>query len=114
MIPAPLQEKLEALYWSGARAFVPGYGSHASFRRSYLAVRLSRNLQVLGAYGFLGKIKGKRQFLRYIPGALKQLRTLLRGPCRGLYPRLERVLRLVPENPEINARSPLAVKIFVT
>ncbi len=88
MIPAALQEKLAALYWSGARRTLD-YASYASFRRSYLAVRLCRNLQVLGAYGFLGGVKGKRVFFRYIPGAWKQLLLLLRGPCRGLYPRLE-------------------------
>ncbi len=88
MLPERLQESLAELYWTGARRLFGG--SHAAFSRSYHAVRLCRNLQVLGAYGFLGIVKGKKQFLRYIPGAWKQLRRWVHGPCRGLYPRLEK------------------------
>jgi aminoglycoside/choline kinase family phosphotransferase len=38
---------------------------------------LQRLMQALGAYGFLGHVKGKRDFLRHIPQALVHLRWLL-------------------------------------
>ena len=36
-------------------------------------LRLCRNLQVLGAYSYLGLVKGKRHFLQYLPRAWRQL-----------------------------------------
>ena len=38
---------------------------------------LCRNLQVLGAFGFLTAVKGKTQFTRYIPAALRGLASRL-------------------------------------
>lgn len=41
----------------------------------YLAIQ--RNLQILGAYSFLSKVKGKTVFKKYIPPSLRSLRYLL-------------------------------------
>jgi len=41
----------------------------------YLAIQ--RNLQILGAFSFLSRIKGKNYFETYIPIAFKSLETLL-------------------------------------
>jgi len=62
----------------------------AQFRRGFTYCALSRNLQVLGAFGFLSKVKGKPQFARYIPAALQSLATRLAtfGP-KG-FPKLQR------------------------
>jgi len=90
MLPRKLQEELEGMYCAAAGRFLGV--SRREFLRSYRAVRLSRNLQILGAFGFLGLVKGKRQFLAYIPWAWDQLREWLRGPCRGRYPGLERLV----------------------
>jgi N-acetylmuramate 1-kinase len=90
MLPANLQEELAALYWSAAQRFLPM--SRRVFREQLLAVRLCRNLQVLGAYGYLGKSKGKRDFLQYIPGAWQQLLGFLHGPGGSRYPRLRRLV----------------------
>jgi len=90
MLSAGLQEELTALYWSAAQRFLGV--SRRAFREQFLAVRLCRNLQVLGAYGFLGKTKGKKDFLQYIPGAWRQLLGLLHGPCGNRYPRLTRLV----------------------
>lgn len=87
MIPKPLQRALVEYYWAGARDFLGC--SQRAFRSSYEAVKLCRNLQVLAAYGFLGAVKGKRQFLQYIPRAWEQLMELLGGALKGRYPRLE-------------------------
>ena len=89
-VPEGLQDKLVSIYWSCA-------GKHqgiskGDFIRQFEAVRLARNLQILGAFGFLGIIKGKRQFLDYIPFALEKLARHLSKMSRMKYPRLEKLL----------------------
>lgn len=44
-----------------------------NFQRSYNYCCLTRNLQILGAFGFLSRVKGKLQFESYIPHALTSL-----------------------------------------
>ena len=92
-LPMSLQEGLARLYWIGARKFLECSASR--FRESYVSTRLCRNLQALGAYGFLGCVKGKTQFFQYIPGALKQLEVWLDGPCRNRCPRLRRIVAMI-------------------
>jgi len=87
-LPHGLREKLAAKYWSAARRFLGC--SSGDFLRKYAAVRLCRNLQILGAFAFLGLTKGKTHFLRFIPWALDELsRSLDRGGC---YPELEKLV----------------------
>jgi hypothetical protein len=96
MLPAEFQERLLNLYWSGAARILNC--TRRQFRAQFRTVLLARNLQVLGAYGHLGSVKGKRSFLRYIPGAWMQLWRLLNGPCRGQYPRLERWVNFIQDS----------------
>jgi len=49
-----------------------------AFREQYYHLALCRNLQILGAFGFLTRVKGKDYFGRYIPAALEGLRRRLR------------------------------------
>jgi aminoglycoside/choline kinase family phosphotransferase/dTDP-glucose pyrophosphorylase len=49
----------------------------ADFRRCYRFCRLTRNLQILGAFGYLTCIKKKAHFEKYIPVAVKTLRRNL-------------------------------------
>lgn len=46
------------------------------FYYTFLAASAQRLMQALGAYGFLGLVKGKRVFLTYIPRALEYLETV--------------------------------------
>jgi hypothetical protein len=39
---------------------------------------MQRLMQALGAYGFLGLVKGHKHFLQHIPNALRSLRTVVR------------------------------------
>jgi hypothetical protein len=68
------------------------------FRRQYAYLALCRNLQILGAFGFLTKVKGKDYFARYIPAALASLGRLLaaRG---GEFPRLEGLISKLLKSP---------------
>jgi len=64
----------------------------AGFRRGFSSCALSRNLQILGAFGFLSTVKGKKQFARYIPAALRGLAGRLAKPGTGAFPKLHRVV----------------------
>ncbi|MBX7157805.1 MAG: phosphotransferase [Verrucomicrobiae bacterium] len=44
------------------------------FQKRFYEASVQRLLQALGAYGFLGKVKGKTEFLTYIPAALQNLK----------------------------------------
>lgn len=89
-LPTSLQNRLLDYYWTGAGKFLRC--SYHQFCASYEVVRLCRNLQILGAYGFLGITRGKREFLQYIPTAWQELCRWLKGPCRRRYPKLERTV----------------------
>jgi aminoglycoside/choline kinase family phosphotransferase len=39
---------------------------------------MQRLMQALGAYGFLGLVKGHKHFLQYVPAAMKSLRSIVR------------------------------------
>ena len=69
----------------------------ARFRRVYAHCALSRNLQALGAFGFLSRVKGKPQFARYIPAALRGLESRLRGFQPPGFPKLQRWTALAIE-----------------
>ncbi len=89
-LPNRLQERFLELYWSlaGRRAGA----SKAEFLQKYEAVRFARNLQILGAFGFLGITRGKTQFLEYIPFAFEQLALHLFRTGRGRFPRLAKLV----------------------
>ncbi len=85
-LPERSQERLREAYWSsvGRRFFF----SRTEFMKKYESVRLARNLQILGAFGFLGVTKKKRQFLQHVPFAFRQLSLHLSRAQRARFPRL--------------------------
>ncbi len=84
-LPAPLREELLGHF----RALAGG--EPEEFRRGYCALALQRNLQVLGAFSFLGLVRGKSGFLRHIPAAVRSLRALLADPGAPPLPGLRRL-----------------------
>jgi aminoglycoside/choline kinase family phosphotransferase len=66
-----------------------------SFREQYDHLALCRNLQILGAFGFLTRVKGKSQFIRYIPPAVAGLRRRL-AARPGAFPHLAAVTETIP------------------
>lgn len=84
------EEELLELYLSLLRRRLPL--AEADVRESFFHLALCRNLQVLGAFGFLTVVKGKAQFAAHIPAALAGLRRrLARRP--GAFPALEEAAR---------------------
>jgi hypothetical protein len=44
---------------------------------------MQRLMQALGAYGFLGLVKGHKHFLKHVPAAMASLRSVVE-PIEGL------------------------------
>ena len=65
------------------------------FRTCYHYCTLTRNLQILGAFAYLSKVKGKKQFAQYIPAALRTLRSNLTAGNPHEFPRLTEVVEEV-------------------
>jgi aminoglycoside/choline kinase family phosphotransferase len=54
-----------------------GHKADADFLRTLRLCAMQRLMQALGAYGFLGLVKGSRHFLAHVPAALRSLRNLI-------------------------------------
>jgi aminoglycoside/choline kinase family phosphotransferase/choline kinase len=61
------------------------------FLSCYHYCRLTRNLQILGAYAYLSKVRGKKHFERYIPAAVKSLRSNLAADGQMEFPALSAI-----------------------
>jgi aminoglycoside/choline kinase family phosphotransferase/dTDP-glucose pyrophosphorylase len=58
------------------------------FHKGYHYCCLTRNLQILGAFGHLSKVKGKTQFEAYIPTAVRHLHQRLNHDGENEFPQL--------------------------
>jgi len=77
-LPAGFRAELLDRFVTAVVAGGPGGSlSAADIRAMALAAGLQRVMQALGAFGFLGHIKGKRSFLDNIPAGLAVLREIL-------------------------------------
>jgi N-acetylmuramate 1-kinase len=85
----PECEELLADYESKRAA--AGHPVAPDFRETFRCCGIQRLMQALGAYGFLGLVKGSKTFLNHIPAAITSLRGLV-----GEIPELEK-LRIVLE-----------------
>ncbi len=84
------QEELLAWYLDRLQESLPGVDREA-FTEQYRHLALCRNLQILGAFGFLTRVKEKPNFARYIPAAVAGLRRRL-AERAGELPLLEEVV----------------------
>lgn len=76
-LPWELQEELADFYLDRLSALVPV--NPEAFRENYEIIAFQRNLQILGAYGFLSRVKDKTYFEKYIPAALVSLKRRISG-----------------------------------
>ena len=65
------------------------------FLSCYYYCRLTRNLQILGAFAYLSKVKGKAQFEDYIPAAVRSLKSNLAAGDRNEFPRLKTITKKI-------------------
>jgi NDP-sugar pyrophosphorylase family protein len=71
------------------------------FRDCYRYCRLTRNLQMLGAFGYLTRVTQKTQFERYIPAAVKSLSTHLSDRVGAECPGLKGLAQEISTDPKI-------------
>jgi N-acetylmuramate 1-kinase len=89
-LPLTTQETLLAHYLVLLQGHLPV--EPAAWRQRYQYVALCRNLQILGAYGFLSRQKGKTFFQQFIPAACRSLEQRLECLPSGDFPELRRVV----------------------
>lgn len=76
-----------------------GLSSHRDeIRLNFKILAIFRLLQVLGAYSFLGAVKGKTSFLGYIPCALSSLAMLLDSGLPGEIYGLREIINKIRDN----------------
>jgi aminoglycoside/choline kinase family phosphotransferase len=76
-IGLPEMERAELTAYYRARQLENGIVINGDFELKLRLCAIQRLMQALGAYGFLGLVRGHRQFLQYIPNALRSLRALV-------------------------------------
>ena len=90
-LPTDLQDDLR-IYCSDV--LQQRFGIDATeFGNGYALCALSRNLQILGAFAFLGGTRGKTQFLDYIPKAVQSLNAILSTLGENALPKLKKLAR---------------------
>jgi aminoglycoside/choline kinase family phosphotransferase len=85
-----LQDALRDYYTQRLAEKIPV--SPSDFLINYHIIGFQRNLQILGAYSFLGRVKGKGHFEKYIPKAVLNLKRWVTLPTFKPYRRLRRFL----------------------
>ena len=71
------------------------------FLSCYHYCSLTRNLQILGAFSYLSKVKGKKHFERYIPAAVRALKSNLAADGQREFPTLSAITQKVCNRMEI-------------
>ncbi|ABW67796.1 sugar phosphate nucleotidyltransferase [Desulfosudis oleivorans] len=104
-LPQPVQERLVHEYmdrFEEYQAFDP-----ANFLKGYACCKVTRNLQMLGAFGFLTQ-KGKKQFARYIPTAAASLPGHVEEMEQAIdkpFPKLKALARDIAERIRANGQN---------
>ena len=88
-LPEDIQQDLLAYYLDRLSGSAPV--DRQNFLRAYKYCAINRNLQILGAFGFLSRVKGKTDFEAYIPAALASLKIRL-GTIQPDCPQLVRIV----------------------
>lgn len=75
-------------------------GQRHLFLESYHYCCLTRNLQILGAFSFLSRVKQKKQFEIYIPDAVRSLKGIVYNLNTDKLPRLSRLVQNISRKKE--------------
>jgi len=70
-------ERTELIAYYRGRQLENGVMIDGDFELKLRLCAMQRLMQALGAYGFLGLVKGHKHFLQYIPNALSSLRAVV-------------------------------------
>jgi N-acetylmuramate 1-kinase len=70
-------ERAELIAYYRERQITNGMAINGDFDSRLRLCAMQRLMQALGAYGFLGLVKGHKHFLKHVPAALKSLRSIV-------------------------------------
>ena len=87
----PETERAELTAYYRARQLERGIANNREFDLRLRLCAMQRLMQALGAYGFLGLVKGHKHFLKHVPAAMKSLLYVVAEI--GALTELERMLR---------------------
>ena len=73
----PETERAELVAYYRARHIECGIANNGEFDLKLRLCAMQRLMQALGAYGFLGLVKGHKHFLKHIPTAMKSLQCVV-------------------------------------
>jgi N-acetylmuramate 1-kinase len=69
-------ERVELIAYYRARQLEHGITNDSEFDLKLRLCAMQRLMQALGAYGFLGLVKGHKHFLKHVPAAMKSLQRI--------------------------------------
>ncbi|MBI4765795.1 MAG: phosphotransferase [Deltaproteobacteria bacterium] len=90
-IPLNIQDELIDFYLQELSNRLPVRAK--TFRENYEIIAFQRNLQILGAYAFLSRVKGKSYFEEYIPASLTTLKRRVAGPTFRPFKEVRRLVK---------------------
>jgi aminoglycoside/choline kinase family phosphotransferase len=70
-------ERAELIGYYREQQIENGMAINGEFDSKLRLCAMQRLMQALGAYGFLGLVKGHRHFLKHLPAAMKSLRSIV-------------------------------------
>ena len=73
------EEQIELISYYRQKQAENGRIMNGEFDETLRLCAMQRLMQALGAYGFLGLVKGHQQFLKHVPAAMKSLRSIVSG-----------------------------------
>jgi len=76
----------------------------ARFRQCFHYCCLTRSLQILGAFAFVSRVRGKHYFEEYIPVALRTLQSILSDKRGDEFPKLKKVVDAISNSPSADMR----------
>src|SRR5881398_2812149 len=76
-VDLPQTERTELVRYYRERQLENGIAINGDFELKLRLCAMQRLMQALGAYGFLGLVKGHKHFLKHVPAALKSLQRIV-------------------------------------
>jgi N-acetylmuramate 1-kinase len=89
-IPEKIQVELFDYYLQELSDLIPI--NPTAFRDNYEFIAFQRNLQILGAFAFLSRVKGKTYFENYIPAAILSLKRRVLGKIFQPYKQVRQLI----------------------
>lgn len=95
-LPAALQERIVDHFFHSLHNRTGA--DKDRFLQCFTYCRITRNLQILGAFSHLSRVKNKPWFERYIPGAVRQLKKGIDVADTGRMPQLTKLIHNLKES----------------